>query len=269
MSRIKRGPPRSPNSLFSTSVMHMDPFSVISPDDFGGLRGHEGQERSGPMPKFEERTTARRSAGARSSQPSSSTSHSDTSRPAKARASKSNGVTKHSHGSRARRSDRGGRGTLQTNGHSALRTAASGGARTNASASSRSSHRRREAQAQKPPTHERIRRARAAADLSSLGCGKDVSIMDVILDAQAPTARLDADDLLDAIEQCQRTALARPSAEDDVLADMFVPGRYEARQIAFWQDVTAALEYAPKSLYRLSAERSTAAWDTASDSKPL
>lgn len=90
--------------------------------------------------------------------------------------------------------------------------------------------------------------------------------MDVILDAQAPTARLDADDLLDAIEECQRIALARPSAEDDLLADMFVPGRYEARQVAFWQDVTAALEHSPKSMYHVSAERSTATWDTASDS---
>lgn len=155
--------------------------------------------------------------------------------------------------------------TLQSKPHGEARAAAPNGVHTSSSSSrSRSTHKR--TQPQEPPTRERIQRARAAADLTSMGRGKQVSIMDVILDSQAPTARLDAEDLIDAIEQYQCIAFARPSAEDDLLADMFVPGRYEARQAAFWQDVRDALEYSPKSIYHVSAERSTAAWDTASDS---
>ena len=84
--------------------------------------------------------------------------------------------------------------------------------------------------------------------------------MDVILNAQE---RLDADDLMDAVEQYRRIACGQPSAEDDVLADMLVPGRYEARQAAFWRELAAAaqIDYSPKSIYHVSAERSTAMWD--------
>ena len=125
----------------------------------------------------------------------------------------------------------------------------------------------RRAHAQLSPTRERIHRARATAELSKGRGGKQVSIMDVILDAQQPTAGLDADDLMDAMEQYQRIAFARPSAEDDFLADMFVPGRYEARQEALWRDIAAAqMDYSPKSIYHVSAERSTATWDASLDS---
>lgn len=91
--------------------------------------------------------------------------------------------------------------------------------------------------------------------------------MDVILDSQEPTAGLDADDLMDAMEQYQRIVFGRPSAEDDVLADMFVPGRYEARQEASYREIAAAqADYSPKSIYHVSAERSTALWDASLDS---
>jgi hypothetical protein len=95
--------------------------------------------------------------------------------------------------------------------------------------------------------------------------GRRVAIMDVILDSRA---RLDLDDLRDAIAQCQRNVLGRPSPEDDSLADMFVPGRYEARQAAFWEDAIAdaLVDYSPNSIYNVSAERSTACWGTSLDS---
>lgn len=110
---------------------------------------------------------------------------------------------------------------------------------------------------------ERIRHATeaAAARTTTRRDGRRVSIMDVVLDAQPATARLDADDFLDAIEQAQRIALALPSPEDDWLADLFVPGRYEARQAAFWREVLApVVEDAPYHLYNVSAERTTASW---------
>ncbi|GJE84338.1 hypothetical protein PsYK624_004140 [Phanerochaete sordida] len=234
----------------------MNLFTIINPRDFGGLQVREGQDSLSSGPQPQDHSPARRSARPRGPSPSPPPSRAS-SRPARARGGRGRGATKHRHASRAHVSDRGSDATLQR----ARRAAASSGA---PGPSARGGGPRRSAPAESAP-RERIRRARAAAERAA-GRGKRVGIMDVILDAQAPTARLDADDLLDAVEQCQRTALALPSAEDDLLADMFVPGRYEARHAAFWQDVTAALEYAPRSLYHVSAERSTAAWDAASDS---
>lgn len=235
----------------------MSLFSVMNPSDFRGLQVHAPQESSGPI--AQERTSApRRSAQPRSHQPTPSTSRAAGGRPAQARAGRTRGVTKHRPASRAHAAEQSLRRT-RLHGDSGAQAGTAG---------PRDRPRRSDDDDddEELALRERIRRARAAAECSGRGRGRHVSIMDVVLDAQAPTARLDADDLLDAIEQHQRAALARPSAEDDLLADMFVPGRYEARQRALWREAAAALEYWPKSLYHVSAERTTAAWDAASDS---
>lgn len=119
------------------------------------------------------------------------------------------------------------------------------------------------------PTREALSRARAEAALSA-GRGRRVAIMDVILDAQAPTARLDADDLLDAVAAHQRAALGGPpDADEAYLVDLFVPGRHAAREAAVWRelvDAAAQGDLSPRRIYRVSAERSTAMWDGALES---
>lgn len=138
-------------------------------------------------------------------------------------------------------------------------------------------HKRRRASSRPPQpplsaTQELVRRARAAAAAatgthSAARGGRD-SIMDVVLGAQAPNTRLHVEDLQDAIEECYRAALAVPTCgADAALADMFVPGRYAARQAAPADAVLAAPEeFTPNEIYRVSAERSTVAWEPELDS---
>ncbi|KAI0346856.1 hypothetical protein BDW22DRAFT_464410 [Trametopsis cervina] len=131
---------------------------------------------------------------------------------------------------------------------------------------------RRKPQARISPAQELVLKARAAAAHSSgvHGSHRPVSVMDVVLNAQTPNRRLDVEDLRDAIDECHRIALSFPASdEDDVLANMFVPGRVEARQAFLAEDVGAVLdEFSPRGIYQVSAERSTAAWDPSLDSAP-
>ncbi|KAI0089053.1 hypothetical protein BDY19DRAFT_122579 [Irpex rosettiformis] len=118
-------------------------------------------------------------------------------------------------------------------------------------------------------TRDLVNNARAAAHTSSDRTNRPVSIMDVVLDAQVPNKRLDIEDLQDAIEECHRVALSIPASDvDELLADMFVPGRIEARQAFLAQDVEdLATEITPNEIYRISAERSTATWEPCLDSE--
>lgn len=118
-------------------------------------------------------------------------------------------------------------------------------------------------------SYELVSNARAAAHSSSHRFNRHVSIMDVVLDAQGPNRRLDIEDLRDAIEECHRVALSIPASdEDELLANMFVPGRYEARQAFLAEDVQdLAEDFTPKEIYQVSAERSTATWEPSLDSE--
>lgn len=97
---------------------------------------------------------------------------------------------------------------------------------------------------------------------------RPISIMDVVLGAQAPNTRLYVEDLRDAIDECHRVALSFPASEDDdLLADRFVPGRYEARQATLSQAVLREPEVLEANeIYQVSAERSTASWSPLLDS---
>ena len=122
----------------------------------------------------------------------------------------------------------------------------------------------------RPPTaHNLVSNARRAAHLSSYRSKRPVSIMDVVLNAQVPNTRLDIEDLQDAIEECQRTALSIPASDvDELLANMFVPGRYEARQAFLAEGVQdLSEEFTPNEIYRVSAERSTVTWEPSLDSE--
>lgn len=118
-------------------------------------------------------------------------------------------------------------------------------------------------------TQDIVRRARAAAAALRPGSARArESIMDVVLNAQAPNTRVYVEDLQDAIDECYRAALYVPASEvDDVLADMFVPGRYAARQAALADAVQVIPEeFTANEIYRVSAERSTVTWEPSLDS---
>ena len=79
------------------------------------------------------------------------------------------------------------------------------------------------------------------------------------------------EDLQDAIEECYRVALSAPASEiDHVLADMLIPGRYEARQAAL-DDRPQVIpeEFTANEIYRVSAERSTATWEPSLNAENL
>ncbi|KAF7800141.1 hypothetical protein EIP86_011386 [Pleurotus ostreatoroseus] len=130
-------------------------------------------------------------------------------------------------------------------------------ARTPSAASSRSEQSAKEART----------RVQAVADLCSVARGHQVSIMDVVLDAQASAAGGGLDeDLLDALEERQRIAMHGLSDEDAVL-EMLSPRWYGVRQARKWQGtLVPPVDCSSSRIYHISAERSTASWDGNLDS---
>ena len=114
-------------------------------------------------------------------------------------------------------------------------------------------------------------RAQAVADLYTVSRGHLVSIMDVILDSRESATVQSGidDDWMDSIEERQRLALHDPS-DDEMMLEIFNPWWYGARLARKWQGtVVTPVDCSSSRIYHVSAERSTAAWDSSLDSNDI
>ena len=163
------------------------------------------------------------------------------------------------------------KGSPNRAGHSSPHSRSSGGKRVDRLAADK----RRKSRASSPRTRRPVKEhqveSQVITDLYTKARGSQVSIMDIVLDSKlspaTPRDGVSPEDWMDNLEEHQRIALHDPS-DEDMLREIISPWWHGIRQARKWRGTPVApVDCSSRRIYRVSAERSTAAWDSSLDSE--